>query len=179
MLNTLTKEDNRFFYAMALYEHNEFTFLSEGISQVKDCELLKVEKAEGSGGSLKDGLTWMVTTTSQKISSTTPQRAVARITLTSTLLIVEANSVETLDALKHQLASILGFSLHFKGETLTPPTSSSPSSRFAIGHLRCGPRCRVKGRGAKTDCRVSRIHLSGMGGKTFTFPQRRNPQTLL
>ncbi|MDX1410935.1 MAG: hypothetical protein R3351_02150, partial [Nitrospirales bacterium] len=118
-----------FFYAIALYEHNEFTFLSEGISQVKDCQLLKAEKEEGSGRSLKDGLTWIVTTPttpSQKNSSATPQRLVARLTLTSTQLIVEANSAETLDALKHQLASIFGFSLHFKGETLTPPIHLPP-----------------------------------------------------
>ncbi len=106
-----------FFYAIALYEHSEFTFLSEGMSQVNDCELLKAGKEEGSGRSLKDGLTWMVTT---------PQRSVARLSLTSTQLIVESNSAETLDSLKHQLASIFGFSLHFKGETLAPPTHLPP-----------------------------------------------------
>ncbi|UCE63712.1 MAG: hypothetical protein JSU59_00700 [Nitrospirota bacterium] len=115
-----------FFYAIALYEHNEFTLLSEGMKQVKDCELQTAGNKEASSRSLTDGLTWMVTKPSQKISPTTPQGPVARLTLTGIQLMVEANSAEALDSLKHELASIFGFSLHFKGETLAPPVHLPP-----------------------------------------------------
>jgi len=115
-----------YFYAIALYEHNEFKFLAEGMKQVTECELERAMGEEDSVKSLKDGMTWIVTKSSQETSSTNPQSPVARLTLTSTQLMVEANSAETLDALKHQLASTFGFSLHFKGETLAPPTHLPP-----------------------------------------------------
>jgi hypothetical protein len=46
---------------------------------------------------------------------------VARVTLTSAQLMVECDSPERLDAVKHRLAAAFGFSLHFRGETVTPP----------------------------------------------------------
>jgi hypothetical protein len=122
----LTEEGQPYFYAIALYEHNEFTFLSEGMKQVTGYELERAGGGEDSDRPLKDGRTWIVTKPSQKISSTTPPSPVARLTVTATQLVVEANSAETLDSLKHQLASIFGFSLHFKGETLAPPAHLPP-----------------------------------------------------
>jgi hypothetical protein len=115
-----------YFYAIALYEHNEFKFLAEGMKQVTGCELERSTGDWESEGSLKEGIVWIVIQHGQETSSTSPQAPVARLTLTATQLIVEANSAETLDALKHQLASIFGFSLHFKGETLAPPTHLPP-----------------------------------------------------
>jgi hypothetical protein len=55
---------------------------------------------------------------------------VARLTLTSSQLIVECDGPERLDRIKHRLAASLGFSLHFRGETLTPPTR-----RLSVGEL--------------------------------------------
>jgi hypothetical protein len=52
--------------------------------------------------------------------------AIARFTLTRTQLTVETDTAERLDAIKHQLAATFGFSLHFKGETLIPPSHSLP-----------------------------------------------------
>ena len=46
---------------------------------------------------------------------------VAKLTLTSSQLIVECDSPERLDQIKHRLAASLGFSLHFRDETVTPP----------------------------------------------------------
>lgn len=115
-----------YFYAIALYEHNEFKFLAEGMKQVTEGELERPTEEEESDGSLKEGMTWIVTQHAQETSSTSPQAPVARLTLTATQLIVEANSAETFDALKHQLASTFGFSLHFKGETIAPPTHLPP-----------------------------------------------------
>lgn len=46
---------------------------------------------------------------------------IAKVTLTSSQLIVECDSPARLDQIKHRLAASFGFSLHFRGETLTPP----------------------------------------------------------
>ncbi|HEX5544477.1 MAG TPA: hypothetical protein VFX10_03205, partial [Nitrospira sp.] len=46
---------------------------------------------------------------------------VARLTLTEFQLIVECDSPQRLDSIKHRLAASWGFSLHFRGETLAPP----------------------------------------------------------
>lgn len=46
---------------------------------------------------------------------------VARLTLTAYQLLVECDNPQRLDLLKHRLAAGLGFSLHFRGETVVPP----------------------------------------------------------
>jgi hypothetical protein len=43
------------------------------------------------------------------------------LTLTAYQLLVECDSPQRLDYVKHQLAAGLGFSLHFRGETVVPP----------------------------------------------------------
>jgi hypothetical protein len=45
----------------------------------------------------------------------------ARLTLTSSQLILECDSPERLNDVKHSLARAFGFALHFRGETLAPP----------------------------------------------------------
>ncbi len=115
-----------YFYAIAIYEHNEFTTLAGGMKQAIEYELERFMEGKGPDKSLKDGMTWIVKKGSQETPSTGLPSPVAHLTLTATQLIVEANSAETLDALKHQLASAFGFSLHFKGETLASPTHLPP-----------------------------------------------------
>ena len=51
----------------------------------------------------------------------------ARFVLTPTQLTLETDTANRLDSLKHQLASTFGFSLHFKGETLTAPPHMLPN----------------------------------------------------
>lgn len=48
-------------------------------------------------------------------------QVVARLTLTPFQLLVECDSPERLNDVKHQLASAFGFSLHFRGEVVEPP----------------------------------------------------------
>ena len=122
----LNEQGQPYFYAIALYEHNEFKFLAEGMNQVTEYELERVRGEQDSERSVKDGMTWIVTKSSHEATSKTRQPPVARVILTATQLIVEAHLAETLDSLKHQLASLFGFSLHFKGETLAPPTHLPP-----------------------------------------------------
>ena len=42
--------------------------------------------------------------------------------LTSSQLLVECDSQDRLNDIKHRLAAAFGFSLHFRGETVTPPS---------------------------------------------------------
>ncbi len=57
---------------------------------------------------------------------------VARLILTATQLWVECDSRERLDAVKHKLAATFGFSLHFRGETSTPPPRQVKESELAV-----------------------------------------------
>ena len=57
---------------------------------------------------------------------------VARLILTATQLWVECDSRERLDAVKHKLAATFGFSLHFRGETCTPPPRQLKESELAV-----------------------------------------------
>jgi hypothetical protein len=54
-------------------------------------------------------------------------RTVARLTLTPTQLMVECESADRLNTVKHRLASEFGFSLHFRGETAAVPMHDSPT----------------------------------------------------
>jgi hypothetical protein len=57
---------------------------------------------------------------------------VARLILTTTQLWVECDSRKRLDAIKHKLAAAFGFSLHFRGETCTPPPRQLKESELAV-----------------------------------------------
>lgn len=57
----------------------------------------------------------------------------ARLTLTSTQLIVECDSPDRLNAVKHRLAAAFGFSLHFRGEALTPPVRQVTLDQLTSG----------------------------------------------
>ena len=104
-----------YLYSMALYEHREFKFLRETLSGMKGLasDPADVGASGGSGARLR----WVQ---SDPADAGKPV-VVARFTLTPTQLWVETDSRERLDTWKHQLASALGFSLHFRGEATAPP----------------------------------------------------------
>jgi len=106
-----------YLYAVALYDHHEYRLFSEGLSDMAEFEPSpshgsasgEVEKA------VPPARLWLQ-------HEPTPDRAIiARITLTSSQLTVECDSAERLDTIKHRLAAAFGFSLHFRGEIVTPP----------------------------------------------------------
>ena len=104
-----------FLYAIALYEHDEFQTFTEALTEWEQLSALPPPKSrEGQSGSKNVWLQY-----AQDEHSASP--FVARFTLTPTQLTVEADTADRLDAMKHQLASTFGFSLHFKGETVNPP----------------------------------------------------------
>jgi hypothetical protein len=108
-----------YLYAVALYDHHEYRFFAEGLSEMSELESEKpLPAAEGQGTAegLPPARTWI-----QRDVTGNTSAIVAKLTLTSSQLIVECDSPERLDGIKHRLAASFGFSLHFRGETLAPP----------------------------------------------------------
>jgi hypothetical protein len=114
-----TSDGEPYLYVLALYDHHEYRFLAQGLSEMKDLQPdpsgAGMAKAEPVAGS-KPVLRWI-----QREGEGSAAGTVARVTLTSSQLVVECDTPDRLNTIKHQLAAAFGFSLHFRDETLTPP----------------------------------------------------------
>jgi hypothetical protein len=124
------RDGQPYLYAIALYDHHEYRFFVDGLSAMSELEPEKPSSpsaGQGAAGGLPSALTWIQRETAGNVSS-----VVAKVTLTSSQLVVECDSPERLDSLKHRLAASFGFSLHFRGETLTPP-----ARRLTVAELMC------------------------------------------
>ena len=97
-----------FLYALALYEHHEYSFLSEGLSNLEGW------RKEAGGFQQASVRSWVQ-------AGDDAASPAARLTLTPAQLFVECESGARLDRVKHQLASAFGFALHFCGEAVTVP----------------------------------------------------------
>lgn len=123
-----TPDGQPYLYAVALYDHHEYRLFADRLSEMEE---LRSEQPAGSAESRgpADGvpptLTWV-----QREAAGPAEPIVARLTLTSSQLIVECDGPERLDRIKHRLAASLGFSLHFRGETLAPP-----ARQLSVGEL--------------------------------------------
>lgn len=109
-----------YLYAVALYDQHEYKFFAEGLSEMKEFEAVKSvlsEKETRKADALSPARAWI-----QREAQGDKASIVAKLTLTSSQLIVECDAPERLDRIKHQLAASFGFSLHFRGETLVPPS---------------------------------------------------------
>lgn len=104
-----------YLYSFALYEHRDFKFLHETLAGLNGLDP-DPATARSSGGSVTS-MRWV----QNGLAEAGKPAVVTRLTLTPTQLWVETDSRERLDTLKHQLASALGFSLHFRGEATVPP----------------------------------------------------------
>lgn len=108
-----------YLYAVALYDHHEYRFFVDGLSEMSE---LKPEQTapqvrrQGQTDDVPPTCTW-----AQRDESGRTDSIVAQVTLTSSQLIVECDSPARLDQIKHRLAASFGFSLHFRCETLVPP----------------------------------------------------------
>ena len=109
-----TDENRPYLYAVALYDHHEYRFVADGLSEMK--ELTPDRATEVEQSSAQPVRRWI-----QHQADGSTIATVARVTLTSAQLMVECDSPERLNVVKHRLAAAFGFSLHFRGETLTPP----------------------------------------------------------
>jgi len=102
-----------YLYALALYDQHEQRLFSDGLAGMKEFEEEKSLKQAEPSHSVR---TWV-----QREADGSESTVVAKLTLTSSQLIVECDSIERLDGIKHRLAASFGFSLHFRGETSVPP----------------------------------------------------------
>jgi hypothetical protein len=109
-----------FWYAIAIYEHDAFQAIAAELSGWE--HLTSAPPDDSSAPGQPEVRVWTVYTA----ESDMPEEVVARLILTPTQLFVEADSAARLDSLKHQLASTFGFTLHFRGETVTPPPHPPP-----------------------------------------------------
>lgn len=121
-----TASGQPFLYALALYEHHEYKFLARRLSEL---EALESEVAgAGSGEPFVESGTVPVRTWVQRENRSA---VVMRLTLTTAWLAVECESRDRLDVVKHLLAAEFGFSLHFRGESVTPPPRQVSESQLA------------------------------------------------
>lgn len=105
-----------YFYAMALYEHHEFTFIAGGMAELEGWKEETPARSAGATGSGK--LRRFIQGSREAEAGASPT---ARVTVTATELFLECDSRERLDTVKHSLAAAFGFSLHFRGEAVQPP----------------------------------------------------------
>jgi hypothetical protein len=113
----VTPDGRPYLYAIALYEHHQFSYLEDSLSDIEGFRRQPAAGTAAGDPANRPGRTWTMAA---------PQGAgeaaiVARFTLTSSQLWVECDSRERLDSVKHALAAAYGFSLHFRGETNAPP----------------------------------------------------------
>jgi hypothetical protein len=114
-----TPNGEPYLYAIALYDHHERRFFAEGLSGMEEWHLaLSATQGEKDTKASPGGATQWI----QKTESPNGMVLAARLTLTSSQLTVECDSRDRMNDIKHRLAAAFGFSLHFRGETLAPPS---------------------------------------------------------
>jgi hypothetical protein len=117
-----------YLYALALYDHSEYRYMDEAMAGLEGFEREASVPSNGGDSALKDARHFVQRGASGPLESA----VVARLILTATQLWVECDSRERLDAVKHKLAATFGFSLHFRGETYTPPARQLQASELAV-----------------------------------------------
>lgn len=108
-----------FLYALALYEHDGSSWIRESFSNLEGWTPASDPAAPASSSSLV-----------QTESVAGHSAVVARLTLTPTQLFVECESGARLDRVKHQLAAVFGFALHFRGESSQVPPHDPPEANL-------------------------------------------------
>ena len=111
-----TPNGESYLYAIALYDHHDYRLFAEGLSGMAAWQAEPSTLSAGKNNSADAGpRSWI-----QRAGPPDQTAIGARLTLTSSQLILECDSPERLNDIKHSLARVFGFALHFRGETLTP-----------------------------------------------------------
>ena len=123
-----TADGAPYLYAIAMYDHHDYQLYARGLSAIDGVE--PVTSAMRTGKDAPDShitaaRSWVLRETGAQTTA-----IATRFTLTSSQLFVECDSPERLNEIKHHLAMTFGFALHFRQETVTPP-----SIRFPIDQL--------------------------------------------
>ena len=116
-----------YLYALALYDHSEYRYMAEAMAGLEGFEQEAAVSPPGGASVSKDAQCFVQRGAYGALESA----VVARLILTATQLWVECDSRGRLDAIKHKLAATFGFSLHFRGETCTPPPRQLKESELA------------------------------------------------
>lgn len=125
----VVKGGQPYLYALALYDHSEYAYMGDTLASLEGFEReTVVPSAPGEASPSKKALYFVQRGASEALEPS----VVARLILTATQLWVECDSRERLDAVKHKLAATFGFSLHFRGETSTPPPRKLKESELAV-----------------------------------------------
>lgn len=117
-----------YLYALALYDHCEYGYMSDMLAGLEGFE--REAAASSPGGATTSKATQHFI--QRSAASALESAVVARLILTATQLWAECDSRERLDSVKHKLAATFGFSLHFRGETYTPPPRQLKESELAV-----------------------------------------------
>ena len=117
-----------YLYALALYDHCEYGYMADMLAGLEGFERETVVSPPSKASASKIAQHFV----QRAVGGTLVPAVVARLTLTATQLWVECDSRERLDAIKHKLAATFGFSLHFRGETCTPPPRQLKESELAV-----------------------------------------------
>lgn len=126
-IHYVTGDSQPYLYAIALYEHREFTHLRDSLSDLSGFRPGQATGPATIGEPDRSARTWTMAASGESAAS----RIAARLTLTATQLMVECDSRERLNAVKHALAAAYGFSLHFRGDTVTPPKKEVTAGELA------------------------------------------------
>ncbi len=118
-----TPSAHPFLYAVALYEHAEFDHLADRLGKIEGLQEEVPARLRDHQHDQRHVRAW-AQCESALMDHTS--EGLARLILTPVLLMVECDSPERLNGLKHQLASAFGYSLHFIGESLTVPIHDMP-----------------------------------------------------
>lgn len=117
-----------YLYALALYDHREYGYMSNTLAGLEGFEQEAMVPPSGGSSASKEAQHFV----QREVSGVRESGVTTRLVLTSTQLWVECDSRERLDAVKHTLAATFGFSLHFRGETYTPPPRQLKESELAV-----------------------------------------------
>jgi hypothetical protein len=123
----VTEGGQPYLYALALYDHSEYGYMAEMLAGLAEVEREAAAPSSGGTSASKDAQHFVQRGACGSLESA----VVARLILTATQLWVECDSRERLEAIKHKLAATFGFSLHFRGETCTPPPRQLKESELA------------------------------------------------
>ncbi|THJ21963.1 MAG: hypothetical protein CAF45_010905 [Nitrospira sp. CG24E] len=117
-----------YLYALALYDHSEYGYMTEMLAGLEGFEREATAPLYAEASASNDAQFFV----QRQAWRTLDSAVVARLILTATQLWVECDSRDRLDAVKHKLAATFGFSLHFRGETSTPPPRKLKESELAV-----------------------------------------------
>lgn len=117
-----------YLYAVALYDHSEYPYMAEAMAGLEGFAREAAVPPPGGASASKDAQHFVQRGACGALESA----VIARLILTATQLWVECDSRERLYAIKHKLAATFGFSLHFRGETCTPPPRQLKESELAV-----------------------------------------------